>query len=648
MIAENQMIESYLTHLLNFLDAKRTDWEMILPNPYHTLAFDTGVLGIKKQIQVEAERDENTPILGIFLSDLNLNIGPLTTGNSKPCSNCLMQRYVATRLAEEQSAIEQQKALFVLDTNPLLSPFSLNYIGELITQFLLDENVWNQIGSSKQTVLSINLETLTTERVSLFAHPKCPNCSTVQNDDVTAATLALQPREKLAENEYHLVKATDYDMHMDALINPVCGVLGSTALPHFANTVTAPVLGGFWVKSKYAYHNTAWCGQTTSYEISKYVGLLEGLERYSGQIALGKKTAVFDSYNNISDHALDPRTTGLYQPEFYQRHDAYTPFTPDLNTHWVWGYSFKEQREILIPEQLVYYLDQRTDHRNFVQDCSNGCATGSCIEEAILYGLLELIERDTFLISWYAKLGLPRIDTSSCQNPEIHFMENRISRLGYDVHLYDMRLDLSPPAVMSVAVRREEGLGQLVFAAGASLDPEGAIYGALSEVASYVPGFEERVSKKQPELEQMANDYNYVMKLEDHGLLFGLPQMAPLADFVFQQNNAPSHSVNDLYKEYEQKRPFSLNLLDDLHFCIDEILDQGMDVIVVDQTSPEQSLIGVKTVSVIVPGLMPIDFGWHRKRVMDLPRLRTVPRTAGFRKDDFNPYKSNIVPHPFP
>ena len=47
-------------------------------------------------------------------------------------------------------------------------------------------------------------------------------------------------------------------------------------------------------------------------------------------------------------------------------------------------------------------------------------------------------------------------------------MADRIERLGYDLHLFDMRLDLSPPTVMGVGVRRDTGLGNLLFAAGSA------------------------------------------------------------------------------------------------------------------------------------------------------------------------------------
>jgi ribosomal protein S12 methylthiotransferase accessory factor len=117
-------------------------------------------------------------------------------------------------------------------------------------------------------------------------------------------------------------------------------------------------------------------------------------------------------------------------------------------------------------------------------------------------------------------------------------------------------------------------------------------------------------------------------------------------DFLFQ--NQPVYAVAEAYKDWQEAYVRNYDLRNDLVFCIEHIKQLGMDVIAVDQTSPEQALSGLKTVCVIVPGLLPIDFGWGRDRVLSLSRLRTVPRTAGFRETDFEPDSHAVVPHPFP
>ncbi|MET9239211.1 YcaO-like family protein [Nonomuraea sp. NPDC003709] len=38
------------------------------------------------------------------------------------------------------------------------------------------------------------------------------------------------------------------------------------------------------------------------------------------------------------------------------------------------------------------------------------CALGGSMAEALLYGLLETVERDAFLMTWYGRLPVPRIE----------------------------------------------------------------------------------------------------------------------------------------------------------------------------------------------------------------------------------------------
>jgi ribosomal protein S12 methylthiotransferase accessory factor len=53
-------------------------------------------------------------------------------------------------------------------------------------------------------------------------------------------------------------------------------------------------------------------------------------------------------------------------------------------------------------------------------------------------------------------------------------------------------------------------------------------------------------------------------------------------------------------------------------------------------------------VSVVVPGLLPIDFGWRKQRALHMPRTRTAFRRAGWRTTDLEPGELHLVPHPFP
>jgi ribosomal protein S12 methylthiotransferase accessory factor len=92
----------------------------------------------------------------------------------------------------------------------------------------------------------------------------------------------------------------------------------------------------------------------------------------------------------------------------------------------------------------------------------------------------------------------------------------------------------------------------------------------------------------------------------------------------------------------------SADLRSDIAFVRDQLVHAGHDVLVVDQTAPDQVAMGLHTVCVLVPGLLPIDFGWARQRALTMPRLRRAFRRAGWRLTDLRAEELIRVPHPFP
>ena len=119
--------------------------------------------------------------------------------------------------------------------------------------------------------------------------------------------------------------------------------------------------------------------------------------------------------------------------------------------------------------------------------------------------------------------------------------------------------------------------------------------------------------------------------------------MAARADFLAA--HPTFHSVQDTFRAWDRSRPRNDDLLDDLRFCLASLHACGLDqVIVVDQTSPEQRRIGATTARVLVPGLAPIDFGYYYRRAASIERMYGVPKAlAGVNVDQLNP-----LPHMFP
>lgn len=574
----------------------------------------------------------------IQLDAWSVLVGPVGSApepHPTPCPQCLSLRWRRLRPRPEQEAVGPGRWQDATGPSPFLHRFALDALWQLLGR--VD-------ASGEPRVYELDLESLRVRSFPLVADPACQACARLRPDTADGARLRFATRTKPAVGQYRLLRAADYRLPVRAFVNPVCGVLGSSTGADMFSATTAPVTGRSTLHTGHAFFDFSWGGHADSYADSEVLAIFEGLERYAGLHRRAVAGVTVDSYQNLRALALDPRGCGVYDDAAYRTDPALTTFTVDRAIPWVWGYSLRDDRPVLVAEQSAYYLG-RAGGDKFVHECSNGCATGSCLEEAVLHGMLELIERDAFLLAWYGRADLPEIDPSTCRSPT-RFMLDRLRLCGYDVRLFDTRVDLRVPVVTAVAIRRDDGLGRLCFAAGASFDPEEAVRGALSETASYISSLPQRVAARLGEVQAMARDYTLVTELADHALLFGLPEMAAHADFMLAER--PTRTMAELYQDWDRERPRTLDLLDDLRYCRDILVDAGHDVIVVDQTSPEQELVGLRSARVIVPGAIPIDFGWTKQRALRMPRMRTAYRRAGWRTTDLDDAELNRVPHPFP
>lgn len=561
------------------------------------------------------------------------------------CFHCLERRWQLLRGEDERNALELGGPMEAATSAPFLAAFGKSLVEATLET--LAGAPWPTTEAGLTYVFHVRLDVGAVTRYPLTADADCPLCDLREDDTAQAAALVLTPQPKPSPDATRVRSIHDYPLDPDTYANPICGMLGTVAGRAYDSTTTAPVTGYTRIRGDYHLHEFFWSGHADNFADSEILGILEGLERHAGLRERRIRPAVVDSYDNVRDHALDPRAVELYPDVFYELiGPRFTQFREDLPIPWVWAHSLRDDRQVLVPHAFVYYLinDPAT---NFIQECSNGCATGGSREEATLYGLLELLERDAFLNAWYGRAPLPEIDTDTCQSPQIRMMIDRLSLMGYDVRMFDNRIDMPVPCVTGVAVRRDDGLGTLSFAAGAGLDPEDAIRAALCEIASYVPSFPERVAEHIDLVRSMQEDYLVVQELKHHALLYGVPEMAQHADFLLKQDRAPQ-PVTTLYAEWERMRPRTGDLTDDLRTVVESITTRGYDVLVADQTSPEQRAVGLTTVSTIVPGLIPIDFGWTMQRALTMRRLRTAPVAAGWRDTELSASDLNMHPHPFP
>ena len=119
---------------------------------------------------------------------------------------------------------------------------------------------------------------------------------------------------------------------------------------------------------------------------------------------------------------------------------------------------------------------------------SNGAAAGNTLEEAVLQGLLELVERDSVALWWHPMCLRPAFDLTSWDDPRISAALAPQRALGTDVWVLDLTSDLGIPAAAAVAHGLDVSPAPMM-GYGAHVDPVVAVVRALTELAQMQTAF---------------------------------------------------------------------------------------------------------------------------------------------------------------
>jgi ribosomal protein S12 methylthiotransferase accessory factor len=618
---------------------RQTDWTAEVPDTVNLalVLHDAWDPSIHYKVE-EVFQQADIPWLRGFISFGEGVVGPLVRPGMPGCSQCAdMRRLMAGHDRKEMSELQERLAVHGgIPRDAWASRTGLRQVAHMLVaeaQRVLEGSQ----AHSEGRVLLINLKTLKSSRHFFLPDPLCPICGRLPDDSPTAAQISLQPSPKVNPDSYRCrpmeeLKEVLVKDYLDLRTGFLNGKIYDLQSPFSAVGVNLPLFN----------EDEATGGRSHSYAESELTAILEGLERYCGTEPLGKRTVIHDSFRNLGDQSLNPVEVGVHAKEQYAEPDfSFKPFDPDRPINWVWGYSFLQERPILVPESLAYYGICKD---RFVYDTSNGCALGGSLVEAIVYGILEVVERDSFLMTWYARLPVPGLDPYSADDQELRLMVDRLRAvMGYDLYLFNTTMENGIPSVWTLAKNRNQKGVNLICSAGAHLDPVRAAKGAIHELAGTMLTVEAKLEANREKYERMYHDPFQVQEMEDHSMVYCLPQAEKRLDFLLDSNR-PLQTFDEAFKPRVRHE----DLTDDLKDLLQVFRRLHLDVIVVDQTTPELKRNGLHCVRVFIPGMLPMTFGYQMTRLEGLERVLRVPVDLGYAAQPLRLKQLNPHPHPFP
>jgi ribosomal protein S12 methylthiotransferase accessory factor len=328
---------------------------------------------------------------------------------------------------------------------------------------------------------------------------------------------------------------------------------------------------------------------------AKVSALGEAVERYSA-IFRGDEVRIKAKYRDLKGKAIHPNKCMNFSDSQYSDRDAWNqkeiefnwvpqPFDEERETEWTPLWSLTKKRYKYAATAYCYFRYPFCAEHDFCRPDSSGNAAGTNLEEAVLQGFLEVVERDSVAIWWYNMVPRPRVELTSFGEPYFKALEELYSILGRQINVLDISSDLSIPVFAAVSGNTKES-GDLLLGFGAHLDPRIAIARALTEMNQLFVG---AVARKIRPV--------FVGRLRKDGFL--VPKKS---DFVRTQ------------KDYSV--PHGRDLREDLKRCVALASQLGLEILVLDQTRPDAAM---RVVKVIVPGLRSWWARFAAGRLYDVP-----------------------------
>ncbi len=336
----------------------------------------------------------------------------------------------------------------------------------------------------------------------------------------------------------------------------------------------------------------------------------EAIERYSA-VVQGDEPVVRSSLAELGDVAIAPNDLMQFSATQYAQRESGNrsagrfqwvprPFEPREPLDWTPIASLASAAIRYVPTALLY-----AGHRDAGQDgcCtwdSSGTAAGASWDEAVLRGVLELVERDSLAIWWYNRLPRPGVELDTVGDPWCARLVEHLRARGREIWALDLTTDLGVPCFAAASRRTGAGPDAIVFGFGADLDARIALQRALAELGQVL---------------LHVTEARHTGRALDPALAAWLSDATCATDAYVAPGSQPPSRLNTFPCRA------SHDPADDVGTCVRLLARHGLEPFVLDQTRPD---IGVPVAKVVVPGLR------HFRARFAPGRLYTVPVAMGW------------------
>jgi ribosomal protein S12 methylthiotransferase accessory factor len=418
---------------------------------------------------------------------------------------------------------------------------------------------------------------------------------------------------------------------LETLVSPYTGVV--SAVSEFLRGPEEPRLPSFGARLARGRSVLERDVDEVSGGATRTAAIAEAAERYSACFVPADRIRVCAARELPG--AVDPSRFALFHESQHALPGfPFARFECDTVTTWTPGVDLWSGAEAWLPAQLVY-LPPEPVEAPIGYATSSGLAAAATEAEAILRGLLELIERDAFMLAWSNRLSLPLLDwTDDAGLAELDRRFFAPTRMRYSA--VDASVFFGIPAVIGVVHGPPGELGAIGVGAACAATVAEAVRKALAEAFSVREHVRDSLVEG-PELFPRAPED--VVTFDDHMRFYATSERARSAAFLdASAERRPSRSVASLPGADAEAR---------LRQVLRRLAGRGVSAYAVDVTAPDVRSVGLHVARAVCPELCQLDV-IHRARFLGGTRLYRAAFEAGLVPRPLVLDDLNHDPHPFP
>lgn len=356
----------------------------------------------------------------------------------------------------------------------------------------------------------------------------------------------------------------------------------------------------------------------------------ETVERYA-PVFCNHEEGIFSSYKNLEKKAVHPSEYALFHEKQYQDPKLnLKEFTEDVELTWFPTLDLTNGEETYVPGQFLYM--PFTKDKNWVTiNTSTGLAAHSDYYKAILNGIYEVLERDSFVITWMQKLVPKKIKITR----EIEEYLKAYYPPHFEWHFFDVTYDLKIPTILGFCFGETEYGKFVAFGSSTRITYGESLKKVIQEIGQGIPYFRFLLNEKKdwnPD-----DDFSKIMDFEQHSIFYVKRQ--DLWHIFDEWKYAKPELEINLHE------PKVLSDEETIRHIVGILKDKNYNVLFKDLTTPDIRQIGFYSIKVFIPQLIALS-GAYPLYYSGGKRLYEVPGKMGFESRDYD--NLNPYPHPFP